>query len=252
MISISGNMIEHDAFVAQHNLEPLEKRILDILSSSNEIYWYDYESQLIFELRLRRNIVKASADLYRTRFSFRVFRKSMCNEDYWERTDEGGFRLKEGIPPISAIRDIYVHSNRYGNECATAMVIVFYKALSDTFPEELFNKVFSKIYLMNWEYLDNTLGIRNTRNIKDFLPGDCRYFKNPDVDPLTPEWQGENAIDMGNGMYYGHGIGIKSADAIIRDLNDQRREGADTSAYLMDSATRLGYKRLADIYEKFV
>ena len=66
----------------------------------------------------------------------------------------------------------------------------------------------------------------------DYLPGDCRYFNNPDVDPLTPEWQGENAIDLSGGMYYGHGIGIKTADKIIEILNHNRIQ--DSNICLFD------------------
>ena len=85
----------------------------------------------------------------------------------------------------------------------------------------------------------------------DYLPGDCRYFNNPDVDPLTPEWQGQNAIDLSGGMYYGHGIGIKTADKIIEILNHNRIQDSTTSAYLMDMATRPGFMHLSFIYNKF-
>lgn len=252
MISISGNMIELDPFVSEHSFDAMDKKILGILSKSSEIYWFDYENQLIFELNYRKNIIKASQELYRSRFSFKIFRKSICNETFWRRTDEGGFLLKSDVTPASAIRDIYVHSSKYGTECSTAIVIVFYRGLVETIPDELFNKLFPDIYLMNWQHLDKNLGVSSLRNVKDYLPGDCRYFKNPDVNPLTPEWQGENAIDLGNGTYYGHGIGIKSGDAIIRALNDQRKEGSEVSAYLMNSVTRPDFKRLADKYDSFV
>ncbi|MCL2773571.1 MAG: hypothetical protein FWD71_09505 [Oscillospiraceae bacterium] len=49
-------------------------------------------------------------------------------------------------------------------------------------------------------------------------------------------------------MYYGHGIGITTADEIIRDLNSRRTEYAAKSAYLIDSVGRPDFKKLSDIY----
>ena len=59
-----------------------------------------------------------------------------------ERTEEGGFLLKDGVKPSEAIKDIFVNSSLYGTECATAMVIVFYGAIVNVFPEEVFDRVF--------------------------------------------------------------------------------------------------------------
>ncbi len=58
---------------------------------------------------------------------------------------------------------------------------------------------------------------------RDYLPGDCVYLKNPDHDLATPEWQGENAILLGNNLFYGHGIGITTAQGIIDELNSNRK-----------------------------
>jgi protein-glutamine gamma-glutamyltransferase len=55
---------------------------------------------------------------------------------------------------------------------------------------------------------------------------------------MTPEWQGENAIDMGDGTYYGHGIGIRDEETMIKILNRFRVKGSNVSAYLMKTATR--------------
>ncbi|MDD4495708.1 MAG: hypothetical protein PHV32_15450 [Eubacteriales bacterium] len=39
---------------------------------------------------------------------------------------------------------------------------------------------------------------------------------------LTPGWQGENAIYLGENRFYGHGAGIAKSDKIIRALNRHR------------------------------
>ena len=248
MITISGSEITSDSMAFQYKAGSIQRKSLDKLSSSSVTYMYDSLKQLEFELDMRTGIVNAAIELSKSKLAFRTFRKSMCNTDYWERSNEGGFLVKDGIKPSDAIRDIYKNSHKYGTECATAIVIVYYKALVGIYTEEQFNDIFQGIYLMNWGYLDSDLGIRYYRSVSDILPGDCLYFKNPDVNPLTPEWQGENVIDLGNGTYYGHGIGIRNAEGVIEALNKQRKSEATQSAYLLNSATRPAFKLLADNY----
>jgi protein-glutamine gamma-glutamyltransferase len=245
MIKISDGVTEPNTIIDQYASDSIERKILDILSKSSTVYTYDSVNQLKFELSLRKSIIGAARDLDRSHFAFRVFRKSKCNSDYWHRTSEGGFLLENGVKPSDAIKDIYIHSSQYGTECSTAMVIVYYKALVDILSEELFNKLFSEIYLMNWQHLDADLGIVDYDKLPDYLPGDARYFKNPDVDPLSPEWQGENVFDLGDGTYYGHGLGIASPERIIEALNKKRIKDSHVSAYLLDSAKRPNFKYLA-------
>lgn len=251
MIYISGRPLDINTVASNYPGDSIESETLKRLSNSSFSYSYTSLEQLKFELLLRKNIVKASHALYRSRFAFTTFRNARCNPRYWELTNEGGFLLKAGVSPYQAITDIFTNGHRYGTECATAIVIVFYGALTETFSEELFNALFRQIYLMDWQRLDPVLGVRYYRSVPDFLPGDCLYFKNPDVDPLTPEFQGENVIDLGNGTYYGHGIGIHPAEVFIAVLNRYRFEGSQTSAYLLDSATRIDFEGLGNEYYKF-
>lgn len=244
MIYVSGSSFDSSSLLNQYSSDSPEYKIVDILSKSDRIYRYSSLEELTFEINLRRKIIEASYALYRAGLAFRIFEEAKCNEDYWNLRDDGGFVLKEGVLPSDAIKDIFINTRKYGTECATAMVILFYKAVLDIYGDNLFNTSFRRIVLMNWLNIDNLLGIRTYREPSDYLPGDCRYFKNPDVNPLTPEWQGENAIDLGNGLYYGHGIGITNADRIIAALNLNREEGSETSAYLMETATRPDFSGL--------
>ncbi len=228
-----------------------EKQIVGILSASAARYDYDSADQLKFELRLRSEIVGAARSLDRSGMDFEIFRKSRCNPAYWNRTSEGGFVLKSGVSPSGAIRDIYRNGSRYATECATAMVIVYYGALLAVFGPNRFDRLFPRIELMNWHHLDRLLSdIGLMRKRPDYLAGDRRYFSNPDVDPLTPEWQGENVIDLNGKLYYGHGAGLMNADAMVRMLNENRTDGATESAYLMDSAGYPDFKNLADVYAR--
>lgn len=249
MIRISGNEVKADAILDQLPQTDINKKIIEMLSASSEIYEYDSMEQLKFELGMRKFIIDDAMELYRGRLRFRTFRESECNEDFWDRTDEGGFSLKAGVKPSDAIRDIFRNTRRYATECATAMVMIFYKAALDMYSDGLFNKLFPEIYLMNWQHTDELMNVYTHRDVKDFLPGDCRYFKNPDVNPLTPEWQGENTIDLGNGKYYGHGIGVSGEEGIIRALNMNRISGSETSAYLLKTATRPDFNKMFEKYK---
>lgn len=252
MIEISDKIVAKDSLINQYPQNSIERKIIDKIASSNKVYQYDALEQLKFEVNLRINIIKSAKELDKSGMSFEVFHEAKCNTKYWELSDEGGFLLKDKVKPSDAIKDIFVSGWKYGTECSTAMVIVHYKALLNIYPEELFNNLFSRIYLLNWHYLDRDLdSIGYTEKQTDYLPGDRRYFKNPDVNPKTPEWQGENAIDLGNGTYYGHGIGIGNEDTIIRELNKYRKSGSKTSAFLLDSAARPDFKHLANIYYNF-
>ncbi|MGV8982749.1 protein-glutamine gamma-glutamyltransferase [Clostridium sp.] len=253
MIIISNNIVKVDTFINEYKPNGIERDTINKMDLSKEWYEYDSLNQLQFELKLRKDIVIAAIRLNEDHMEFTAFRKSMCNLEYWDRTEEGGFILKKGIIPSAAVKDISINSSKYGTECATAMIIIYYQALLNILGEKLFNELFPEIHLMNWHYIDSLLedvGILEKHS--DYLSGDRRYFYNPDVNPVTPEWQGENVIDLGKEIYFGHGMGIGNAEEIISELNKYRIEKAKEAAYLLDSAARPDFKNLADIYYKFI
>lgn len=248
MIIISKGIVKATAFIKEYKSSRIEREIISKMDLGKEVYEYNSVDQLYFELKMRKAIVHSAIKLNKSHLAFKTFNESKCNETYWKHTEEGGFILKKRIMASEAIRDISLNSYKYGTECSTAMIIIYYQALLDVFTEELFNELFPKIHLMNWHYIDDILeeaGFLIKR--KDYLPGDRRYFANPDVKPTKPEWQGENVIDLGKGMYFGHGIGIGDSDEIIYALNKYRVEGARRIAYLVDSAAVLDFKKLANI-----
>lgn len=248
MLIISGNTVNPETIISSLNEDEIKLKILNTMHTSTSRYNYSSNEAFLFVLDMRKNLVKASKMLYRSRMGFRIFTESVCNERFWKRTEEGGFSLKNTVKPAAAINDIYEYGRLYGTECATAIVIVYYKAVLDTFGEKLFNNIFNDIYLMDWQNLNGNLKVASIKNPPDYFPGDCRYFRNPDVNPLTPQWQGENAIDLGNEYYYGHGLGITTSDEIIHALNTHRKEGSNTSAYLLDSCTLPDFQQLYFLY----
>jgi protein-glutamine gamma-glutamyltransferase len=244
MIMIGGSKIEAMPDVPGFAPDAVQRGIVETMLNSAETYAYDTAGQFAFELKLRGAIVASAKLLSRAGMGFAVFRESTANPDFWTRTDEGGFQLKPDVKPSDAIQDIFRHGSLYATECATAMVIVYYRAMLDVMPEDQFNKVYDTIYLYDWESLDRDLMLRDYKTLSDELAGDAKYFINPDVDPLHPEWQGENAFYLGNGQYYGHGIGIASGARIIRSLNGLRKEDATREAYLLPGGKRQDYGRL--------
>lgn len=244
MIFVAGKQMTPES-LSGISQNALENSILTELAASSEKLDYASEDHLRFELHLRNQTVSAAKELDHSDMGFAVFRKSRCNQGYWKRTAEGGFLLKSGVKPSEAIQDIFKNGRKYATECATAMVIVYYRALLAVWGTDPFNRIFPRIELMNWHHLDPLLReVGLMKKYPFYLPGDRRYFANPDVDPLTPQWQGENVIDLNGKLYYGHGIGIHHAETILRALNESRIEGADESAYLMDSAGRPNFAHL--------
>lgn len=252
MIKINGNSLNINTLINKYQEKSIEREVLNKLFESIEQYKYDSLNILTFELELRKQIVSAAIALNKSDFSFTGFDKSKCNHEYWDRTNNGGFLLKDGAKPNKAIEDIFINGKKYATECATAMMIVYYKALLNVFHEELFNKVFSNIYLMDWDVRELLLKeVATPKKVADILLGDRGYFSNPDVDSSFPEWQGENVIILPHSMYYGHGIGIVTSDKIIHKLNMKRKKNATKSAYFTDSMGRPNFKKLADIYYNF-
>lgn len=249
MIKIAAMPLDIETIINQYPPNSIAFLILNTLEKSNTVYEYPSLDALNFELDLRSEIVKAAKDLHNSRMDFAVFRKTLCNDAYWNRAQDGGFVLKNSVKPSDAINDIFTNGQLYATECATAMVMIYYKAILMTMGEERFNRLFTEITLMNWHYLDPRIDvIGDMQRVTDYLPGDRRYFSNPDVDPKTPEWQGENTIDLSGNLYYGHGIGIHNAAEIIKALNGNRKTGATKSAYLMEAVGRPNFNSLFQLH----
>lgn len=250
MLFISNANVDISTIIYEYPEGSIERQLLNIMSKNNEKYQYDSLNQLKFELSLRKEIVNSAFNLNNSDLAFADFKDSKCNFKYWDRTDSGGFLLKEDAEPSVAINDIFSNGDKYATECATAIMIIYYKALLNIYGRKLFDKVFSRIYLLGWYVTEPLLeNVSTPKSVIDILLGDRGYFSNPDFDPTTPEWVGENVIVLPNSLYYGHGIGITTADKIIQDLNSRRRENATKSAYLLNLVARPDFKKLSDNYQ---
>ncbi|MBM4764303.1 protein-glutamine gamma-glutamyltransferase [Bacillus sp. B15-48] len=221
------------------SLQGLQKNIYLELEASHEIFDYVSDLELLFELRLRENIVKSSYALNESGVTFTSFRYANFNPNYWVKSSSG-FLLRPDVLPSDAIRDIFRNGSMYGFECSTAIIILFYKAVLDSIRESAFNYLFNGLLVWNWNADSDLIII--TRRGDRFIIGDVVYFNNPDYRETI--WRGENAVVLGNGKYYGHGFGIRTAQGMIDTLNTLRRPGATRSAYLLKQHSRLNVRHL--------
>ncbi|MCR2804159.1 protein-glutamine gamma-glutamyltransferase [Paenibacillus soyae] len=214
-------------------LTELEKKTLRRKMNSPVVYRYPDLEALLFELKMRTNIVEAAKAMYASGVSFATFSNSRANDRFWIRTPDGGFLLRPGVPPAVAVNDIFENGRLYAFECAGAIIIMMYKAVLETIGDDAFNRHFQRLFLRDWQ-TDRDLRLITHHNLNETYAGDVLYFKNPDHDPDTPEWQGENVIMLDDNLFFGHGIGIGSGADIIAQLNRARRPGSMISAYLQD------------------
>lgn len=240
MILINGAQVPIDI----NALSLLGRDVYVQKSRSPIIYNYNSIQQLFFEMELRYNIIEAAQALNRSGAQFATFRDTYGNPQFWHRTPEGGLLLRPGVTPAAGIRDIFFNGRRYAFECATAIVIVLYKGILDTIKDAQFNRHFANLLLYDWQY-DSDLRLIRVYGVQNAHVGDVLYFRNPDVNPETPQWQGENVIKMGEDLYYGFGMGILPAFMIIQMLNRLRRPGALRSAYLTEQVDYPDYLYLS-------
>ena len=219
-----------------------QKEIYLALENRPSLHQYDTVHELLFELRLRENIIKAARMLYESQVQFAPFKTSRFNPLIWNKT-KYGYLLNPNVLPSYAINDVFINSREYAFECTTAIVIIFYKAVLDTISIRNFNAFFQGLLVWDWQH-DHDLGI-TTKSGRDFIPGDAVYFFNPEYE--QPVWTGENAIFLGGNYYFGHGVGIKTEAGMIHDLNTLRKTNAVIPAYLISQHSRMNMKYLEKI-----
>lgn len=239
MIQISGITLQQSD---RWRADAIESTIIRRMNDNPTVYSYQSIDELAFELGLRKNIIVSARAMDQSNVKFAAFKNSRCNSEYWNLTNVGGFLLRRDVKPSNAIQDIYLNSSQYAFECATAMIIIYYHAVLNLIGEASFNQLFQSIYLYSWHF-DSDLGLRPYAT-HELIPGDVAYFNNPDFNPQTPHWRGENAVVLEDGMYFGHGIGIKTAEQMIDALNKRRKAGSHRLAYLTTVVSRPSFTHL--------
>ncbi|KAA0547063.1 protein-glutamine gamma-glutamyltransferase [Bacillus sp. BGMRC 2118] len=233
MIQVAGMSLDPMTL----NVNNLERDILIRMTESPGFYSFPSIRELQFDLTLRQNTIESSNEMNSSEAAFTTFQYATCNETYWTLTPAGGFLVKPNVRPSDAILDIYQNSSQYAFECATACMIVYYKAVLRSVGRRQFDMFFQNIYLYSWNG-DADLGIQ-TSAANHFVPGDVVYFNNPEFHPASPWYRGVNAVAMTDNKFFGHGFGILSAEELLNFLNTFRRPTSRQPAYLTNLVTRL-------------
>lgn len=215
-------------------------------------------------VRIGESIVRASHEMAKAKHGFGDLD---FNPGAWHADEDEDFPTtmyaNPGVPASVALMDIFNNPDMYQFECATAQVIVRYRAMLDLLGEEDFNRICGDLRIGVWDQEDHAAEIWKVSGRASAAggheevtmpeaergkvkPGDYTYFKNWDVSPSAKEagWQGENVIALGDGMYYGHPFGIVSDEKIIQYLNKNRNPGSTRSASLLDLHARVDSKLL--------
>jgi len=242
MIQISGVSFQPNESW-QHG--SVEKTIIQKMQQAPIYYSYRSVNEFLFEIKMRKNIIKAAKEMNQSKAVFTTFASARANPKYWQLTRAGGFLLRPNVKPSDAILDIYRNSSLYGFECATAIPIIFYHAILHSIGSNLFNAVFRNLYLYSW-HTDTDLGIV-TFYSDHFIPGDVLYINNPDYHPNTPQFRGLNVVLLDDGSLFGHGFNIRTDEEIIKILNEKRRPNSHQPAYLTRLVTRPSFKYLAGL-----
>lgn len=229
-----------------NRFQGMQREIFIALENSPSIHSFDSLFELQFDLKLREHIISSAKELHKSKASFSPFNTSNFNPQIWTKT-KYGYLLHPSILPSDAIKDIFKNGEEYSFECSTAIVIIFYKAVLDTISLSYFNTLFQRLLVWDWNY-DRDLSIVTTVG-SNFIPGDVVYFYNPDF--AHPVWMGENAVYLGNGLFFGHGVGIETEDGMIHALNTLRKKNTTSSAYLISQHSRLNTKYLSQFAKGF-
>lgn len=180
------------------------------------------------------------------RHDFALIVDQTFSDAFWQPQGNGAFSLKPGVKPSDAVKDIFTNAGKYKFECATALVIVHYKAMLDLLGPKDFDVACANLKMGPWVY-ESTLGsnwkISGNSSIEataarkaELRAGDYTYFRNFDVSAqgAAAGWQGENVISLGGDKYYGHPFGISTGEHIVQYLNQHRNAGSTRSAAMLD------------------
>lgn len=228
-----------------NRFQGVKRDIYLALENSSMVHQYASLHEFLFDLQLRENIILSARELHESGVAFAPFQTSKFNPEIWTKI-KYGYLLNPYVLPSDAIKDIFANGKEYAFECSTAIVIIFYKAVLETIATSHFNSLFQRLLVWDWNY-DQDLGII-TKVGRDFIPGDVVYFNNPDY--AHPVWSGENAVYLGNDLFFGHGIGIETSEGMVKALNTLRIPNSTQSAYLISQYSRLDSHYLAQFAKR--
>jgi protein-glutamine gamma-glutamyltransferase len=197
-------------------------------------------------IAFRAHVVQAAKDLAASGASFSGSHETdKVNQDLWTMGYGGKMQVRKWLAdgeigkPSTALRDIFANGKAYGFECATAMMVIYHKAILDHVGDEAFDKLFSEprnLAFFRWDIEDSDYvdAKKLVHRPMPLAPGTHYYFENPDAAPENSAFRGENVIYLGEGQFYAHGIVGDSGTYLVTEkdivdtLSALRAAGADT------------------------
>ncbi|MEE2836165.1 MAG: hypothetical protein VYB65_09130 [Myxococcota bacterium] len=181
------------------------------------------------DLAFRAAVVQASKDLAKSGASFASNSKQdKVNKTLWTMGYGGKMQVRKWLgdgevgKPSVALRDIFENGSAYSFECATAMMVIYHKAILDHIGDEAFDRLFTEprhLKFFRWSVEDDDfIDVKRLAHVPSKLkPGSHYYYKNPGADPKNSAWGGENVIYLGDGEFYAHGIRGASGTFVVTE-----------------------------------
>jgi protein-glutamine gamma-glutamyltransferase len=209
------------------------------------------------DLVFRHNVVEAAFALAQSGATFSgSHRTDKVNKKLWTMGYGGRMQVRKFLPegkfgkPSEALNDIFKNGSQYAFECATAMMVIYHKAILDHVGADAFDQMFTEprnLAFFRWSIEDDDYSDIKKLKMKPMPlhPGSHYYFKNPDASAENSAFGGENVIYLGDGKYYAHGIHgadgtyIVTEQEITHTLAALRRRGATEKPYRVDMEMHL-------------
>ncbi|MBM4279427.1 MAG: hypothetical protein FJ137_01250 [Deltaproteobacteria bacterium] len=211
-------------------------------------------------IAFRAHVVQAAKDLAASGASFSGSHQTdKVNQTLWTMGYGGKMQVRKWLAdgetgkPSAALRDIFDNGRAYGFECATAMMVIYHKAILDHVGDEAFDKLFSEpknLAFFRWDIEDADFvdAKKLVHRPMPLQPGTHYYFENPDAAPENSAFRGENVLYLGDGQFYAHGIVGDSGTYLVTEkdivdtLSALRAPGADSAPRRVNMAMWLdGY-----------
>jgi protein-glutamine gamma-glutamyltransferase len=211
-------------------------------------------------IAFRAHVVQAAKALAASGASFSGSEATdKVNETLWTKGYGGKMQVRKWLAngevgkPSAALRDIFENGKKYGFECATAMMVIYHKAILDHVGDDAFDKMFSEprnLAFFRWDITDSDFvdARRLVHRPTPLQPGTHYYFENPDASKENSAFGGENVLYLGEGKFYAHGIVGDSGTYLVTEkdivdtLSSLCERGADTAPRRVNMAMWLdGY-----------
>jgi hypothetical protein len=207
------------------SLGAFAKSILDAYINSSYHHTFSTLQALINDVAFRALHIRAARALAAQVDAFSSNADVTCTGPLckdWTSDGNTGQKSARGVRPSQAIGDLFSASMKggFGFDCATAQLIAAYKAELDYLGPAAFDARYSGGIDINKSIWPGTY---TPTNQWELTPGDGYAFPNPSS--TNPAALNENALYLGDGLFYGHGFsegspapGLLTQSQIISEL----------------------------------